>query len=91
MKVTDLLNNNYFSATNQTYATWYAAFYGTRQVPGKYPIKQGKQEDLLKDDIWQLSITLFCLVNPGLNALFNIECDRMKIYPNLQKGLLQTI
>ena len=49
------------------------------QLPGKYPIKQAKQEDLLKVDIWQLGTTLFCLVNPNprLNEASDIEFDRM--------------
>ena len=47
------------------------------QLPGKYPIKQAKQEDLLKVDIWQLGITLFCFINPGLNAPFDIEFEGM--------------
>ena len=41
-------------------------FMVSEQLPGKYHIKQAKQEDLIKVDIWQLGITLFCLVNPGL-------------------------
>ena len=52
-------------------------FMEPEQLPVKYPIKQAKEEDLLKVDIWQLGITLFCLVNPGLNAPFNIEFDKM--------------
>ena len=32
-------------------------------VPGKYLVKQANHEDLLKVDIWQLGINLFCLVN----------------------------
>ena len=43
----------------------YAAFYGNRA--GSCHIKQAKQEDLLRVDIWQLGMTLFCLVDPGLN------------------------
>ena len=31
----------------------------------------------MKVDIWQLGMTLFCLINPGLNAPFDIEFDRM--------------
>ena len=31
----------------------------------------------MKVDIWQLGMTLFCLINPGLNASFDIEFDRM--------------
>ena len=46
------------------------------QLPGKYPIKETNQEDLRKVDIWQLDRTLFCLVNPGLDAPFNIEFHR---------------
>ena len=51
------------------------------QVLGKCNIKQAKQEDLRKVDIWQLGITLSCLVNQGLNAPFDTEFDRMKDIP----------
>ena len=51
------------------------------QLPGKYPINQAKQKDLLEVDTWQLGITLFCLVNLGLNAPFDIEFDRMTGIP----------
>ena len=58
------------------------------QLPGKYPIKQAKQEDLLKVDIWQLGITLFCLVNLGLNAPFDIEFDRMTGIPEFPEEFI---
>ena len=46
-------------------------FMASEQLPGKHYVKQVKQEDLMKVDIWQLGITLFCLVNPGLSAPFD--------------------
>ena len=46
-------------------------FMAPEQLPGKCHIKQAKQEDLMKVDTWQLGLTLFCLVNPGLNVLFD--------------------
>ena len=61
-----------FSDTNQTYATSTLLFMAPEQLPGKCQIKQAKQDDLMKVDIWQLGMTLFCLVNPGLNAPFDI-------------------
>ena len=59
----------------------------SEQLPGKHHIKQAKQEDLIKVDIWQLGITLFCLVNPGLNAPFDIEFDTMTNIPAFPEEL----
>ena len=56
------------------------------QPPGNYHIRQAKQEDLMKLDIWQLGKTLFCLVNPGLNAPFDIEFDRMADITKFPEG-----
>ena len=64
-------------------------FMASEQLPRKHHIKQAKQEDLMKVDIWQLGITLFCLVNPGLNAPFDIDSREWQIYLNFQKSLLQ--
>ena len=50
-------------------------FLGPEQLPGKCQIKQAKQEDLIKVDIWQLCVNLSCLINPGLNAPFDTEFD----------------
>ena len=58
------------------------------QLPGKCPIKQAKQEDLQKVDIWQLGITLFCFVNPGLNVPFDIEFDRMTDIPEFTENFI---
>ena len=35
-------------------------------VPGKYLVKEVKQENVLKVNIGQLGITTFCLDNPAL-------------------------
>ena len=61
-------------------------FMASEQLPGKNHIKQAKQEDLMKVDIWQLGITLFCLVNLGLNAPFDIEFERMTNIPEFPEG-----
>ena len=58
------------------------------QLPGKYPINQAKQKDLLKVDTSQLGITLFCLVNLGLNAPFDIEFDRMTGIPEFPEEFM---
>ena len=58
------------------------------QLPGKCQIKQAKQENLMKVDIWQLGMTLFCLINPGLNAPFDIEFDRMTDIPEFPEELI---
>ena len=63
-------------------------FMAPEQLPGKYPIKQAKQEDLRKVDIRQLGITLLCLVNLGLNAPFNIEFDRMTDIPKFPEEFI---
>ena len=57
------------------------------QFPGKYHFKQAKQ-DLLKVGIWQTGITLFCLVNPGLNAQFDIEFNRMTYIPEFPEEFI---
>ena len=51
------------------------------QLPGKCQIKQARKDDLVNVDVWQLGMTLFCLVNPGLNAPFDIEFDKMTDIP----------
>ena len=51
------------------------------QFPGKNPIIQAKQEDLLKVDIWEWGMTLLCFVKPVLNAPFDTEFDRMTNIP----------
>ena len=58
------------------------------QLPGKYAIKQAMQEDLLKADIWQLALTLFCFVNPGLNVPFDIDFDRMTYIPEFTEEFI---
>ena len=58
-------------------------FTTSEQLPRKRYIKQEKQEDLKKVDIWQLGITLFSLINPGLNAPFDIEFERMRNIPEV--------
>ena len=63
-------------------------FMAPDQLHGKYPIKQVKQEDLVKAGIWQLGITLVCLVNPGLNAQFDIEFDRMTDIPEFPEEFI---
>ena len=55
------------------------------QLPGKCHINQVKQEDLMKIDVWQSGMTLLCLVNPGLNAQFDIEFDRMTDIPEFSE------
>ena len=35
----------------------------------------------MKIDVWQLGMTLFCLVNPGLNAPIDTEFGRMTDIP----------
>ena len=67
----------------------YAAFYGNRA--GSCHIKQAKQEDLLRVDIWQLGMILFCLVDPGLNLHLISSLTEWQIYPNFQRSVLQTI
>ena len=56
-------------------------FMAPEQPSGKCQIIQAKQGHLMKVDIWQLCMTLFCLINPGLNAPFDIEFDRMTNIP----------
>ena len=58
------------------------------QIPGKHPIKHAKQEDLLKVDTWQLGITLFCFVNPELNAPFDTEFYRMTDIPEFKEEFI---
>ena len=60
----------------------------SEQLPGKHHIKQAKQEDLMKVDIWHLGITLFCLVNTGLNAPFDIGSDRIINIPEFTEELI---
>ena len=63
-------------------------FMAPEQLPARYPIKQAKQEDLLKAGICQLGKTLFCLVNPGLNAQFDIEFDRITDIPEFPEEFI---
>ena len=65
---------------NQTYATKCAAFLAPEQLPEKCHIKQARQKDLRKADFWQLGMTLFSLINPGLSAPFDTEFGRMIEY-----------
>ena len=63
-------------------------FMAPEQLPGKCQIRQAKQEDLMKIDIWQLGMTLFCLVNPGLNTPFNIQFERMTDIPEFTEEFM---
>ena len=58
------------------------------QLPQNYHIRQAKQKDLMKTDIWQLGKTLSCLVNPGLNAPFDSEFDRIADIPEFPEGFI---
>ena len=58
------------------------------QLPGKCQVKQAKQEDLMKVDIWQLSMTLLSLVNLGLNAPFDNEVNKMTDIPKFPEELI---
>ena len=42
----------------------------------------------MKAGIWQLGIALVCLVNPGLNAQFDIEFDRMTDIPEFPEEFI---
>ena len=58
------------------------------QIPRQFHIKLAKQEDLIKVDIWHLGMTLFCLINSGLNAPFDVEFSRATDIPGFPEEFI---
>ena len=56
-------------------------FMAPEQLPGKN-FQHASQEDLIKTDIWQLGMTIFCLLNSDLNSPFDVEFKRMADIPD---------
>ena len=53
------------------------AFMAPEQLPGKSRLKNAGQQDLYQCDIWQLGMTIFCIMNPCLTSPFQTELKRV--------------
>ena len=58
-------------------------FMAPEQFSGALKIAKASQSQLMKIDVWQFGMTLFCLINPNLTSPFEIELCQRRSDPDI--------